>query len=148
MRLDDYFIDKYEVSNQEYKEFVNAGGYANRAFWKHAFVKDGREIPWETGIRLLVDRTGLPGPRTWSNQSFLDGRADYPVTDITWYEACRVRRFSRESAADDLSVGKGSAQRQSPRRRRDRHALGRVLPRRSARESRELRKGYASDLQR
>ena len=26
VRLDDYFIDKYEVSNQGYKEFVNAGG--------------------------------------------------------------------------------------------------------------------------
>jgi formylglycine-generating enzyme required for sulfatase activity len=26
-RLDDYFIDRYEVSNQEYKEFVSAGGY-------------------------------------------------------------------------------------------------------------------------
>ena len=93
MRLDDYFIDKYEVSNQEYKEFVNAGGYGNRAFWKHPFVKDGREIPWEAGIRLLVDRTGLPGPRTWSNQSFLDGRAEYPVTDITWYEAGAYAAF-------------------------------------------------------
>ena len=93
VRLDDYFIDKYEVSNQEYKEFVNAGGYGNRAFWKHPFVKDGREIPWEGGIRLLVDRTGLPGPRTWSNQSFLDGRADYPVTDITWYEAGAYAAF-------------------------------------------------------
>ena len=93
VRLDDYFIDKYEVSNQEYKEFVNAGGYGNRAFWKHPFVKDGREIPWEAGIRLLVDRTGLPGPRTWSNQSFLDGRAEYPVTDITWYEAGAYAAF-------------------------------------------------------
>ena len=26
-RLYDYFLDKYEVSNQEYKEFINAGGY-------------------------------------------------------------------------------------------------------------------------
>ena len=93
VRLDDYFIDKFEVSNQEYKEFVNAGGYGNRAFWKQSFVKDGREIPWEAGIRLLVDRTGLPGPRTWSNQSFLDGRADYPVTDITWYEAGAYAAF-------------------------------------------------------
>jgi hypothetical protein len=36
---------------------------------------------------MLVDRSGLPGPRTWSNQAFPDGKADHPVTDITWYEA-------------------------------------------------------------
>ena len=45
VRLDDYFIDKYEVSNREFKEFVNAGGYLKREFWKHPFVKDGRTSP-------------------------------------------------------------------------------------------------------
>ena len=44
VRLDDYFIDKYEVSNEEYKEFVNAGGYLKPELWSHAFVKDGRAI--------------------------------------------------------------------------------------------------------
>jgi serine/threonine protein kinase/formylglycine-generating enzyme required for sulfatase activity len=87
VRLDDYFIDKYEVSNQEYKEFVNAGGYLKRELWTHPFVKDGRTVPWDEAVRTLVDRTGLPGPRTWSNQSFPEGKADHPVADVTWYEA-------------------------------------------------------------
>ena len=49
VRLDDYFIDKYEVSNQEYKEFINAGGYAKREFWRHPFVKDGRTLAMGRG---------------------------------------------------------------------------------------------------
>jgi serine/threonine protein kinase/formylglycine-generating enzyme required for sulfatase activity len=93
VRLDDYFIDKYEVSNQEYKEFINAGGYVKREFWKHPFVKDGPSIPWADAMRTLVDRTGLPGPRTWSNQGFPEGRGDHPVTDITWYEAAAYAAF-------------------------------------------------------
>ncbi|HUE89027.1 MAG TPA: bifunctional serine/threonine-protein kinase/formylglycine-generating enzyme family protein [Vicinamibacterales bacterium] len=93
VRLDDYFIDKYEVSNQEYKEFINAGGYVKREFWKHPFVKEGRTIPWDDAMGTLVDQTGLPGPRTWSNQSFSEGRADHPVTDITWYEADAYAAF-------------------------------------------------------
>jgi eukaryotic-like serine/threonine-protein kinase len=97
--LDDFFIDKYEVSNQEYKEFVNAGGYSNPALWKHPFVKDGHPIPWDDGIRTLVDRTGLAGPRTWSNQSFPEGRADHPVTDITWYEADAYAAFRGKTLA-------------------------------------------------
>jgi hypothetical protein len=93
VRLDDYFIDKYEVSNHEYKEFINAGGYVKREFWKHPLVKDGRTIPWDDAMGTLVDRTGLPGPRTWSNQSFPEGRADHPVTDVTWYEAAAYAAF-------------------------------------------------------
>ena len=93
VHLDDYFIDKYEVSNREYQEFVRAGGYVKREFWKHAFVKNGQTMPWDDGVRTLVDRTGLPGPRTWSNQAFADGKAEYPVTDITWYEADAYAAF-------------------------------------------------------
>lgn len=93
VRLDDYFIDKYEVSNQEYKEFINAGGYLQREFWVHPFVKDGRTVSWDDAMGTLVDRTGLPGPRTWSNQSFSEGRAHHPVTDITWYEAAAYAAF-------------------------------------------------------
>jgi serine/threonine protein kinase/formylglycine-generating enzyme required for sulfatase activity len=99
VRLDDYFIDKYEVSNQEYKEFVNGGGYVKREFWKHPFVKGGRTVPWDEAIRTLVDRTGLPGPRTWSNQSFPDGKAGYPVTDVTWYEADAYAAFRGKQLA-------------------------------------------------
>ena len=111
VRLDDYFIDKYEVSNQEYKEFINAGGYVKREFWKHPFVKDGRTLSWDEAMRVLVDRTGLPGPRTWSNQSFPEGKADHPVTDITWYEAAAYAGVSRQAAGDDLSMGEGGAER-------------------------------------
>ena len=50
-------------------------------------------------MRALVDRTGLPGPRTWSNQSFPDGKADHPVTDITWYEAAAYAAFRGKQLA-------------------------------------------------
>ena len=93
VRLDDYFIDQYEVSNQEFKEFVNAGGYRAQHFWQHPILKDGRVLPWEDAQRVLVDRTGLPGPRTWSNGTFPDGKGEHPVTDITWYEADAYAAF-------------------------------------------------------
>ena len=42
---------------------------------------------------MFVDRTGLAGPRSWSNQSAPDDRSDHPVTDITWYEADAYATF-------------------------------------------------------
>ena len=93
VRLSDYFIDKYEVSNQDYKAFINAGGYLKREYWTHPFLKDGRSVSWDEATALFVDRTGLPGPRQWSNQSVPEGKADYPVTDVSWYEAAAFAAF-------------------------------------------------------
>ena len=31
-------------------------------------------MSWEEAMKVFVDRTGLPGPREWSNQSFPEGR--------------------------------------------------------------------------
>ncbi len=93
VRLDSYFIDKFEVTNQEFKQFVNAGGYQKQEFWKHPFIKDGRRLLWEEAMREMRDGTGLPGPRSWSNQTFPEGKADHPVTDVTWYEAAAYAEF-------------------------------------------------------
>jgi formylglycine-generating enzyme required for sulfatase activity len=91
--LADFFIDKYEVSNRDYKEFINAGGYLKREFWRQPFVKDGKEIAWEEAMHLFKDRTGLPGPRDWSNGTFPEGREGHPVTGVTWYEASAYAAF-------------------------------------------------------
>ena len=92
-RLDDYYIDKFEVSNREFKDFINAGGYVKREYWIHPFVKDGRGVAWDKAMALMVDRTGLPGPREWSNQNPPDSKADHPVTGVSWYEAAAYAAF-------------------------------------------------------
>ncbi len=91
--LDGFFIDKFEVTNQDYKEFVSSGGYLKREFWKYPFVKNGKQISWEDAMREFVDRTRLPGPRAWSNQDFPRDKARHPVTGISWYEAAAYAAF-------------------------------------------------------
>jgi len=93
VRLDDFFIDRYEVSNRDYREFINAGCYLKREYWKYPFVRDGKTLSWEEAINEFKDRTGLAGPRSWTNQNFPEGKADYPVTDISWYEAAAYAAF-------------------------------------------------------
>jgi formylglycine-generating enzyme required for sulfatase activity/cephalosporin-C deacetylase-like acetyl esterase len=93
IRLDAYFIDRFEVTNREYKEFINAGGYLKRQFWKYPFHEDGKSLAWEEAMREYKDRTGLPGPRNWWNQEFPEAKAEHPVTDVTWYEAAAYAAF-------------------------------------------------------
>jgi serine/threonine protein kinase/formylglycine-generating enzyme required for sulfatase activity len=93
VQLDDFLIDQYEVSNQDYKEFINAGGYLKKQYWTYPFIKDGKTLTWEEGIQEFKDRTGLPGPRTWSSHNFPEGKGKYPVTDVSWYEAAAYAAF-------------------------------------------------------
>ena len=137
VRLDDYFIDKYEVSNQEYKEFINAGGYLKKQFWKYPFIKDGRTLSWDEAMKEFKDRTGLPGPRSWSSQNFPEGKADYPVTDITWYEASAYAAF-RGKQLPTIFQWEKAARNGNASALGKLHALGRLLSGRHDRLSRKL----------
>ncbi len=93
IQLDDFFIDKYEVSNREYKEFVSAGGYLKREYWKFPFIKNGKPLGGDEAMREFHDQTGLPGPRDWTSQDYPAGQDSYPVTGVTWYEAAAYAAF-------------------------------------------------------
>ena len=51
--LDDFWIDRFEVTNRQYKEFVDRGGYTQREYWREPFVEDGRPLAWERGDRAI-----------------------------------------------------------------------------------------------
>ena len=89
----DYFLGRYEVTNREYKTFVEAGGYRRPEFWQYPMLRDGKEIPWEDAMKLFVDKTGRPGPGTWEVGDYPAGQADYPVGGVSWYEAAAYANF-------------------------------------------------------
>jgi cephalosporin-C deacetylase-like acetyl esterase len=95
--LNDYWIDKYEVSNRQFRDFVRAGGYSDPRFWKHEFIEDGRKRPFGDAMKLFLDRTGRPGPATWESGDFPEGKGDYPVTGVSWYEAVAYAEFAGKS---------------------------------------------------
>jgi hypothetical protein len=92
--LDDFFIGRYEVTNREYKAFVEAGGYRNRDYWKHPFLQDGRELTWEEAVAEFVDESGQPGPSTWLGGDFPEGQGEYPVSGVSWYEAAAYAEYA------------------------------------------------------
>ena len=94
LRFGDYYIGRNEVTNREYKRFVEAGGYSNREYWAEPFVRDGRVISWDDAMRMLRDRSGLAGPSTWSSGTYPEGQAEYPVGGVSYYEAAAYARFA------------------------------------------------------
>ncbi len=91
------WLDKYEVSNRQFKEFVDAGGYRKQQYWKQPFVKGGKSLTWEQAMAEFRDATGQPGPFTWEAGSYPDGKADFPVGGVSWYEAAAYAEFAGKS---------------------------------------------------
>jgi formylglycine-generating enzyme required for sulfatase activity len=92
-----FWLDRYELTNQEYRAFVDAGGYRRPELWKHPFVRGGKTISFEEAMALFRDQTGRPGPSTWELGSFPEGRADFPVSGVSWYEAAAYAGFAGKS---------------------------------------------------
>jgi dienelactone hydrolase len=91
--LNDYFLGRYEVSNLEFKEFVDAAGYERQEYWVHPIVSDGNELAWSDAISGFLDTTGRLGPSTWIAGDFPAGKGEHPVSGISWYEAAAYARF-------------------------------------------------------
>ena len=84
--LEGFWIDTYEVTNREYKAFVDAGGYREDRFW-----------PAEVDRSIFVDTTGRPGPAGWALEDYPEGKDDLPVGGVSWFEASAYAAWAGKS---------------------------------------------------
>jgi serine/threonine protein kinase/formylglycine-generating enzyme required for sulfatase activity len=84
--LDAFWIDTYEVTNREYKSFVDDGGYRDDRFWAAGVDR-----------RAFVDTTGRPGPAGWALGSYPEGEDDLPVGGVSWFEASAYAAWAGKS---------------------------------------------------
>jgi len=92
----EFLIDRYEVSNEQYKVFVDAGGYTSQTYWQHPFYGDGHELSFEEAMKKFVDQTGRQGPSTWEGGTYVDGQGDHPVAGVSWYEASAYATWAKK----------------------------------------------------
>ena len=97
LKLGDYLMDKREVTNRQYKAFVDAGGYTRREYWPAELTSDGVAPTFEAAMAKLTDKTGRPGPSTWEAGAYPAGQADFPVGGVSWYEASAYAKFAGKS---------------------------------------------------
>jgi len=69
---DDFEIDIYPVTNEQFRQFVEGGGYGKRDFWS----EDGWN--WK-------EQENATQPKYWNDKKW--NQPDHPVVGVTWYEA-------------------------------------------------------------
>jgi formylglycine-generating enzyme required for sulfatase activity/dienelactone hydrolase len=117
--VDAFLIDRFEVTNEQYAEFVRARGYDDRRYWSAPFVDGVDTLTFEEAMNRLVDRTGLPAPRGWSGQEYPPGTGRHPVTGVSWYEASAYAAYRGMELPTAFQWEKAA--------RDGRHAFGDVL---------------------
>ncbi|MEQ8756954.1 MAG: SUMF1/EgtB/PvdO family nonheme iron enzyme [Coleofasciculus sp. G1-WW12-02] len=75
--LNTYWIDRYPVTCQQYRAFIEAGGYQNHNWWS------------VEGWKWLQDNP-VAYPLYWSDEPFWD---NHPVYGVSWYEAEAYANF-------------------------------------------------------
>lgn len=95
--LQDYWIDRYEVTNRQFKAFVDQGGYQKREYWKVDFQRDGKQLSWNEAMALFRDAAGRPGPKDWVQGEYPKGQDEFPVSGISWFEAAAYAEFAGKS---------------------------------------------------
>lgn len=113
--LGEFYVGRFEVTNEEFKEFLDEGGYEDPQYWAHEFVRDGQVVSWEEAMEHFVDATGMPGPSTWRLGDYPEGQADFPVSGVSWYEAAAYAEFSEASLPTVFHWTRAAGTTQGPR---------------------------------
>jgi len=92
--LEAFLIDRYEVTNRQFKEFVDSGGYRKKEYWKQEFIRRGEPLSWDEAMARFADQTGRPSPAGWELGTYPEGQADHPVTGVSWYEAAAYAEYA------------------------------------------------------
>jgi len=72
------YLDRFSVTNADFAQFVESGGYDDTKLWPEAILTD---------LLKFTDSSGAPGPKFWVGGKPPRDLLEHPVVGICWFEA-------------------------------------------------------------
>lgn len=92
VNVDAFYIDKHEITNAQFKEFILAGGYNKREYWTkdgwNFIQKDYFYLSYPKKIKYRIDK-----PLGFGD-NLISTAPDHPVIGVSWYEAAAYAKWA------------------------------------------------------
>jgi formylglycine-generating enzyme required for sulfatase activity len=76
VKLEDFLIDKFEVTKRKYKKFMDASGYRDPKYWKSPFLEDKRLLSFREAMLPFRDKADRSAPSSWEVGTYAPGRGN------------------------------------------------------------------------
>ncbi|MFP4441288.1 MAG: SUMF1/EgtB/PvdO family nonheme iron enzyme [Chloroflexaceae bacterium] len=89
LTLDTYWIGQTEVTNAQFRPFVEGDGYTNQDYWT--------DVGW-----AWREEEGITAPCRWDDAEW--NGADQPVVCVSWFEAVAYARWASAQTGQELRL--------------------------------------------
>lgn len=92
--INEYMIDKYPVTNREFLEFMNDGGYTNFRFWLSEGWGEVKANDWTCPLYWIKEDNGKWFKYDFRGRIDIEDILDEPVSHISYFEAAAYAKWA------------------------------------------------------
>jgi len=107
--LNDYLIDNTPVTNADFLEFINDGGYKNFRYWLSDGWETVKKNEWKAPLYWEQDEKGNWIKLDFKGKRYIDNFPNEPVINLSYYEADAYARWAGKRLPTEAEWEKAAA---------------------------------------